>query len=138
VELVRDGLDAVGFDWTQPAMFSWLGVTSYLSVDAIEQTLRTVASAASGSEIVLSYLVTRELMDDDDHAFFGILARLTASSSEPLQSFFAPDDIDSLVARSGLVVRDHATHNELIRRYFADRTDGLVPYAEGLVAAGVP
>jgi methyltransferase (TIGR00027 family) len=27
-ETIRGGLDAAGFDWSQPTMFSWLGVTA--------------------------------------------------------------------------------------------------------------
>jgi O-methyltransferase involved in polyketide biosynthesis len=36
-------LTVAGFDGTQPACFSWLGVTQYLTLPAIDQTLRFVA-----------------------------------------------------------------------------------------------
>ena len=57
VQSLRDGLDAVGFDCTQPTMFSWLGVTMYLTIDAVEATLRTIAACRSGSEGVFEYAV---------------------------------------------------------------------------------
>ena len=40
-EPLRDALRAAGFDWGQPALFSWTGVAPYLTAQAIESTLRT-------------------------------------------------------------------------------------------------
>jgi methyltransferase (TIGR00027 family) len=54
-ELVQDVLGAAGFDWAQPAMFCWTGVAPYLTAQAIESTLHTIAAAAPGSEVVFSY-----------------------------------------------------------------------------------
>jgi len=139
VASLRDGLIGAGFAWDQPALFSWLGVTMYLSVDAIEDTLRTIASAAPGSEVVLTYALIDKLLDDDDRATLSILTKLTASSSEPLRTFFTPDEIEVLLTRCGLRPVDHADRLELIRRYFAGRTDALEPWGLGnLVAATVP
>jgi methyltransferase (TIGR00027 family) len=139
VESLRDGLDAAGFDWEQPTLFSWLAVTPYLSVEAIEEALRVLASSASGSEVAFSYALAHRLQDDDDRAFLSVLMPLAASSGEPLRSFFAPGEIDALVGRCGLEVVDHPDRAELIRRYFADRTDGLEPYGEEcLCTARVP
>jgi methyltransferase (TIGR00027 family) len=45
-EPVQDVLGAAGFDWAQPAMFCWTGVAPYLTAQAIESTLRTIAAAA--------------------------------------------------------------------------------------------
>jgi methyltransferase (TIGR00027 family) len=139
VESLRRGLDAAGFEWEQRTLFSWLAVTPYLRVEAIEETLRTLASSASGSEVAFSYALAPELQDDDDREFVSILMPLAASSGEPLRSFFAPGEIDTLVRGCGLEVVDHPDRAELIRRYFADRTDGLQPYGgECFVTARVP
>ena len=62
VQSLRDGLDAAGFDWSQPTMFSWLGVIVYLTMDAVESTLRTVAECRSGSEVVFEYVLTEEFV----------------------------------------------------------------------------
>jgi hypothetical protein len=45
-------------------------------------------------------------------------------------------EIEKVIARCGLRVLDHPTREDLIERYFANRSDGLLPYtAEGLIAA---
>jgi methyltransferase (TIGR00027 family) len=135
---LRDGLDRAGFDWGEPTMFSWLGVTMYLTIDAIEQTLRTISSCASGSEVVFSYAFPAELLDTVDRETLAIVAELTASSSEPLRTLFAPHEVEALVARCGLRLADHADPAELSKRYFADRTDDLQPWGLGsLVTADV-
>src|SRR5436190_14788619 len=52
-ESLQDSLRTAGFDWGQPALFSWTGVAPYLTAPAIASTLRTIAGAAAGSEVVL-------------------------------------------------------------------------------------
>jgi methyltransferase (TIGR00027 family) len=138
-ESLREGLDSAVFDWDRSTLFSWLGVTPYLTVEAIEETLRTVRSCRSRSEVVFSYAPPEELLGADDRETLAIVAKLTAGSGEPLRTFFSPEDVDAFVARCGLQVADHADHAALVRRYFADRTDGLQPWGlEHLVAATVP
>jgi methyltransferase (TIGR00027 family) len=138
-ETLRDGLDAAGFDWSAPALYSWMGVAPYLTVDAIETTLRAVAGSAPGSEIAFSYGVTAEYMDDLGREFMTTMRALAAQSGEPIDTFFAPSDAEALVARCGLEVAEHIDREELHARYFAAREDGLTPYnSERLLTAAVP
>ena len=46
-QTLAEGLLAAGFDGARPAVFSWLGVTQYLTRSAIDDTLRFVASLAA-------------------------------------------------------------------------------------------
>jgi O-methyltransferase involved in polyketide biosynthesis len=120
-------------------MLSWLGVTGYLTVDAIEETLRTIGSCRPNSEIVFTYAPVDDLLDADDRETGAIVAGLTASSGEPLRTFFRPDEVDGLLASCGLQPVDHADRATLTQRYFAGRTDDLQPWGlETLVAATVP
>jgi methyltransferase (TIGR00027 family) len=120
-------LTAARFDWTRPAFFSWVGTTMYLEQEAIAATLGLVARCAPGSAMVLSYNPRPELLDDDSRAFLAAVTRLVSGMGEPLRSFFAPEEITDLVARSGLRVRDHPTTADLTARYCAQRSDGLAP-----------
>ena len=45
-QTLREGLEQAGFDFAELAVFSWMGVTMYLTLDAINATLATLASAA--------------------------------------------------------------------------------------------
>jgi methyltransferase (TIGR00027 family) len=136
---LRDGLDIGGFDWDQTTTFSWLGVTPYLTVDAIEETLRTVAACPPGTDVVFTYAPSEDCFDDEDCETLAILAPMTASSSEPLETFFSPHEVDALVTQCALRVDDHPDPDEVVRRYFADRADGLSPWGLArLVTATVP
>ena len=137
-EPLQDALRTAGFDWGQPALFSWTGVAPYLTAQAIASTLRTIAGAAAGSEVVLSYLAEESVLDDVGKEFMRIYTPLAASIGEPLQPGWPALEIERLIGRSGLKVVDHPARADLQERYFADRTDGLLPYnVEALVTARV-
>jgi methyltransferase (TIGR00027 family) len=55
-ETLSEKLAATPLAKTEPIFVSWLGVTQYLSSEAIEGTLRAVASWQGGSEIVLEHI----------------------------------------------------------------------------------
>lgn len=61
---LADGLRAGGHRSELPTFFSWLGVTHYLTAEAVFTTLRYVASLAPGSEIVVQYFLPEALFDD--------------------------------------------------------------------------
>ena len=56
-EDMLDVLAKAGFDFDQPAVFSWFGVTYYLSHEAIKETLQTIATrVVPGSYVMFDYL----------------------------------------------------------------------------------
>ena len=138
VESVQAALRTAGFDWGQPTLFSWTGVAPYLTAQAIESTLRTIAGAAVGSEVVFSYRAEESVLDHVGKEFIRIYAPLAASVGEPLQPGWPVIEIERLISRCGLKVIDHPARADLEHRYFAHRVDGLRPYtAETLVIARV-
>jgi methyltransferase (TIGR00027 family) len=56
-----DLLVVAGFDTNKPALFLWEGVTMYLERNAVEDTLRKIASTAKGSVVTFDYLTTEPL-----------------------------------------------------------------------------
>ena len=137
-EPVQDALGPAGFDWAQPAMFCWTGVAPYLTAQAIESTLRTIAAAAPGSEVVFSYRAEDCVLDDVGTEYARTYTPIAASVGEPLQPGWPVSEIERLINRCGLTVVDHPARADLQQRYFAGRTDGLRPYTfETLVAARV-
>ncbi len=138
VASLEDGLGLAGFDWTQPTMFSWMAVAPYLTADAIESTLRTLARASKGSEVAFSYLAEDAVLDDVGHQFIDAFRSMAAASGEPLAEGWSRTHVEEMVTRCGLKISDHPTRAELTQRYFADRVDGLMPFAvETLMTAMV-
>jgi methyltransferase (TIGR00027 family) len=135
-ESLESGLDKAGFNWTQPTLFAWLGVIPYLSPDAIKETLATIAGADRGSEVIFDYRSHESALDDIGCHFVESFGEMAAESGEPLQEGWPRIEIEKMLTGCGLKVLDHPTREDLIERYFADRSDGLMPYtAQGLVAA---
>ena len=139
VEAFATGLDRVGFDWSAPTLFSWLGVLPYLTVAAIETTLRSITKCVPGSQIALSYLIDRRLMEDVGLEFYDRFSRLAAGVGEPLQTELTPEEAEALVMRCGLEVVDHPTRDDVNARYFAGRSDDLCAITfEQFLTARVP
>jgi O-methyltransferase involved in polyketide biosynthesis len=73
----------VGFDPDEPALFLWEGVTMYLDREAVESTLRKIASTAKGSVVAFDYLTTESL---ESQALHWRYARaMTSAGGEPLR-----------------------------------------------------
>lgn len=128
---IAEALGTSTFDAGAPAEVSWLGVTQYLTREAIFETLRWVASLATGSEVVLTYAVPCEFAEAEKRKF--------AAQGTRFETFFTPDDILTVLEEAGLVGVQHLTPEEAQRMYFEGRTDGLVaPEVERLVVGKSP
>jgi methyltransferase (TIGR00027 family) len=93
-ETLRDGLDAAGFDWSQPTLFSWLGVTQYLSLEAIRATLSTVSGCVHGSESVFTYVPPPAFLDALGLEFLEVISSVAGERGEPFQTSFSPAEPD--------------------------------------------
>lgn len=72
-----------GFDPGQPALFIWEGVVPYLDREAVEDTLRKIASTAKGSIVAFDYF-TSELLESQALSMRSVRASLNAGG-EPLK-----------------------------------------------------
>lgn len=119
------GLAAAGFRTDQPACVAWLGVTMYLTEAAIVETLRFIASLPHGSAIVFDFRVPGETMNPVEKLISEIIAQHLAAMGEPWISAFEPAALREKVRSLGF--REVETHepDQLNRRYFYRRKDGL-------------
>jgi methyltransferase (TIGR00027 family) len=128
-------LDAADFDWTRPALFGWLGVTMYLTSEAIEATCRLVAQCAPGTEPAASYALAAGHVDADGERLAERFGPLAERNGEPIVSRISPTGAEALLTRCGLRVVDHPSREQLRARYFGGRADGLRPGAAERVLA---
>ncbi len=122
-----DGLVDAGFDAGAPAVVASLGVSMYLTKDAIATTLRQVASLAAGSVFVMTFQLPVELVDPEDRPAREFALRGAAASGTPFISFFTPDEMLALARDAGFRDVEHVSGRDLMARYFANRSDGLQP-----------
>ncbi|MCL2790203.1 MAG: class I SAM-dependent methyltransferase [Desulfobulbus sp.] len=124
-QTLAEGLRQSGFDLSRPAFFSWLGVVMYLTADAIDATLLTVAALPTGSGIVFDYMVVPELLSPAARAVFDRLASQVATAGEPFQTFFTPPLLASHLRELGFGRIDDMSPTALDARYFQNRADNL-------------
>lgn len=124
-ETLADGLRRCGVPFDRPTFFSWLGVTMYLTREAIDAVLATVRTFAPGSEIVLTF--AQPLEPDEQGAGGRIFAERAAAAGEPWVSYFEPAEIEAALRSHGFSDVRFLTREAAMQQYYAERRDGLQP-----------
>src|SRR5215831_8024380 len=119
------GLQDAGVDASRSAFFSWLGVTQYLTLPAIDATLKSVAAFPSPSTIVLSFMLPDDDLPPEEVAAARAVANEAARKGEPWLSRIAPQDLADRLNRLGFREVIYLSPAEASTRYFAGRRDGL-------------
>jgi len=122
-------LRLIGYRTDVPGIFSWLGVTTYLTCSAIFDTLQTIAQLAAGTEIILGYLVPEKLMDEEARKILAMLKAFAARCGEPFRTFFEPTRLRAELRNLGFTRISNLSPDEAGARYCKGRIDGLWPFA---------
>jgi methyltransferase (TIGR00027 family) len=137
-QTVRDGLVAADFDFGAPAIFSWIGVTMYLTRDAIVSTLESVLAAAPKSRIILTYNRPVSALQSGEAVTARTLRQITQEMGEPFISLFEPAEIEQLLLKMGFVDIVHFGPDDAVRTYFRGRSDIRLHGSQYLAIATVP
>lgn len=118
VDFTKDSLAerliAAGFDPSVKSFFSWLGVTYYLSAEAIDTMLSALSSlCADGSTLVFDY---------PDENFFNAPEKrvqntvmMAKAGGEPMQSAFSYSELEKLLEMHGFLIYELLTPNDIQR-----------------------
>jgi len=122
-------LAAAGFRRDAPAVFAWLGVVPYLSLNAFRETVNFVAAQPGGSGLTLDYAQPRDVLPYFEQLARDSLASRVQQAGEPFQLFFTPDTIAAEL-KAFHAIEDLGLA-EINARYFANRTDHLAVHGSG-------
>jgi methyltransferase (TIGR00027 family) len=129
LDFERDDLGAVlaqaGFRADEPACVSWMGVTTYLSSDAVLRMLRAMAGFVPGSCVCFDYRVPPALLDPIERVIDEAIAGKAAAAGEPWLSTFDPAQLRDRLLQAGFASAVSSTPEDLNACYFARRKDGL-------------
>jgi methyltransferase (TIGR00027 family) len=135
---LMDGLIASGFVADSRTVFSWIGVTMYLTIDAIRTTRRAVATCAQSSQLLLTYNQPASALDDLSRRVTVTLAAAVGEAGEPFISFFTPGEAEALMREEGFrAIQDYGP-DEARRDYFQNRADVLIAGAQRVLIRTVP
>lgn len=123
----REKLIAKNFDTTQPAVIASTGVSMYLTKDANRASLREIASFCPGSILALTFILPLELIDPAERPQHQMVYERARAAGTPFVSFFEPSEMMALAREAGFKKVEHISRDEIIRRYFTKRSDGLQP-----------
>ncbi|MFI1799694.1 class I SAM-dependent methyltransferase [Streptomyces sp. NPDC020379] len=130
-DLERDPLSTAlakaGLDRTRPAFFLWLGVTAYLTRDAVLTTLRSMADHPAPVRMVFDYYgEAPPTLSPELRAVREAAAEMVAELGEPWLSCFTPEDIAAELHAMKLTTTEDLTGPVLVTRY----AEGPVPAAD--------
>jgi methyltransferase (TIGR00027 family) len=131
-ETLAAGLDAAGFDGGLQTFFTWLGVTPYLSEEAIWRTLAFIAGVPGGAHVVFDYGNPPESLEGELRAYHDRAAARTEAIGEAWVTFFEADELRAKLAALGFGEVEDLGPREIAARYFPARA-GVVPEKGGHV-----
>ncbi|MCX4095972.1 class I SAM-dependent methyltransferase [Nocardia sp. alder85J] len=110
-------LPAAGLDVGSPVFVIWLGVTVYLTADAISDTLRALGGLAGGCEMVFDYGLPQADVTPGQQAVAAERDRRLAAIGERWISRFTPDGISDLLHDNNFRVVENVPALALAQRY---------------------
>ena len=131
-------LEERGFKHEAGVFCSVLGVTQYITRDAVEALARFAASMQVQSEIVFSFVLPNDELEGQEleAALYGVAS--TKAMGEPWVTRLRVSELFDLLTRLGFSEVFHLTPKRAQQRYFAGRDDMLkAPQLEQLIAAVV-
>jgi methyltransferase (TIGR00027 family) len=124
---LAEALAKSSLDLGAPTFFSWLGVTQYLTNEAIDSTLRFVSSMQKGSEIVMEFIFPPDSWAPEENDYLAQRLQRVTQIGEPWLTYFTSEEISEHLALLGFSRVSHLTPEDAVARYFANRSDGLRP-----------
>jgi methyltransferase (TIGR00027 family) len=136
-QTLREGLAQAGFGFGQLAVVSWLGVTMYLTLDAIRATLATLAGCQPGTRVVLTYNQPTAVLTGSTAQIAATFAALAADMGEPFLSRLLPTEIAQLLHEHGFGQITDFGPDQARAAYFPKQADVEIAGAQRLIAATV-
>ena len=119
-----ESLSEFGFDRDAPSLCSVLGVTQYLSCQAVDALLGFASSLNAGSEIVFSFVPTDEDLQGDDVQIAADAAKRNAAIGEPWKTRIRSRELVERLTHLGFSEVFHLTPELAHQRYFSGRQAG--------------
>lgn len=119
-------LNRTEFRFDKPAFVSWLGVTMYLTPEAVSNALAIVAQYFyQGSEIVFDYLLPGDELTEKQRDMRIALSKRVQQMGEPWIGYFNTAELSAQMDQLGYKKLLVFTPEQINDRYFNDRNDNF-------------
>lgn len=131
-QTLGDGLSQGDLELRAPVFISCLGVTQYLTCDALQRLLRdTAAVAAPGSELVLQFIMPPDTLPPGSRESLMRVIRWSETVGEPWLSFYMPSEMEDRLREAGFSSVTHFGPPDAAERYLRGHPGGF-PTPPGL------
>ena len=123
---LASALDDGGVSREAQTVFSWLGVQMYLTDEAVKATLDVVGSFASGSSLVMDFIMPEYgTASDSEENSVEDLRKLVAGMSEPFLSQYTTEELSSRFHAADFSRCEFPTVGEFADQYLNGNADRL-------------
>jgi methyltransferase (TIGR00027 family) len=113
-------LEAAGFDPGKRTFVLWLGVTPYLTEEAVFATLGELAGLPGGAEVVFDYANPPDRREAAARTYHEQMAERVAASGEPFRCYFDSGELLARARELGFSEVEDLDRAALIARYLPD------------------
>ena len=117
-------LERRGFRFDEPAFFSLLGVTPYLTNRAVMDTFKLIHSFCPGNAIAFDYALPPQALSERERVASDALSDRVARVGEPFKSAFGPEALANDLKQVGFRRVESPTTDHINALYFRNRLDG--------------
>lgn len=122
---LAEALGASAFNPREPSIFSWLGVTFYLTHEVVMDTLRTISEiSSSGSMVIFDFMNKEAFIPGKASKQSKKIQEIVKTAGEPMQTGLDIDRLSAGLDEAGLFLKEMLRPDEIEARYFKDRSDG--------------
>ena len=115
---MTEALQAGGLDVGRRTFVLWLGVTPYLTEDAVYATLGALARFPGGAEVVFDYANPRHAIEEESvRDYHHKMAERVAKSGEPFRSYLETETLHERARAMGFVEIEDLDRAALVARY---------------------
>ncbi|GLZ08297.1 S-adenosyl-L-methionine-dependent methyltransferase [Actinomadura sp. NBRC 104412] len=111
-----------------PTLVSWLGVSMYLTLEAIESTIAAISRLGPGTEFIMEYALPPDLRDTIGKTYADFATQVVSDRHEPYLTFLHPDEVSTLLETHGFVVTEHVPMQATVPPHLWTRSDALRPF----------
>jgi methyltransferase (TIGR00027 family) len=115
---MTEALTAGGLDSGRRTFVLWLGVTPYLTEDAVFATLAELALLPGGAEVVFDYANPPHMVEEEKtRGFHSAMAERVAAAGEPFRCYLETEHLHAGARRLGFVGIEDLDRAALVSRY---------------------
>ena len=116
-----EAFQAAGFDARKRTFVLWLGVTPYLTEEAVFATLSELARLPGGAEVVFDYANPPHAIEPTDtRNFHREMAARVAASGEPFRCYLDTPELHARARKLGISEIEDLDRAALVARYLPD------------------